>query len=129
MQTQRRLYSFVVWETASEAGYEVFAADDFDQGLSEAREYVRSLSGAVLSYALVYDGYLSLEGRRHDAIFLEVGESGNSQSQLFAQEYAPRTLFRGSHPIGKLKYLEPVKSLFMNVDPARSTNIATWANH
>lgn len=126
LQQKKRLYSFVVWESDTEDGYEIFEVDDYDEGLSRAREYVRQLSDGVSRYALVYDGYLKLDGRRQDAVYLEVGESGSPQAMLFVQAYARRTLLRRTFLVGDLTYLEPIKTLLWSHEPARSSGV--WAS-
>jgi hypothetical protein len=59
-------------------------AGDLEQGQQHAREHVRTATDAVRG-AIAYDGYLTLEGDRTDAIFVEADERGRGHALVFAQ--------------------------------------------
>lgn len=61
---------------------------DLEQGLSSAREAVAGAAGAVLG-AVAWDGYLTAEDRRMDAVFVEASERGEPESVVLAQRYVP----------------------------------------
>lgn len=43
----------------------------------------------IEAYAYAYDGYVTLEGERSDAVFVEGAERGTDKGVLFAQRYRP----------------------------------------
>jgi hypothetical protein len=49
-------------------------------------------------YAIAWDGYITLEGRKWDAILVEAGEAQEPRGVLFAQRYqaGAKKLFRRS---------------------------------
>lgn len=65
-------------------------AETLEEGLEAAREKVRQSTG--MQWALVaWDGYLTLDGTRTDAVFVEASDAGNSQSIILAQRYVAGT--------------------------------------
>lgn len=76
-----------------------FAADRIEEGTAIARSRLSSDHGADTA-AAAWDGYVTLEGARSDAIFVHVGERGADASYLFAQRYRPKALFRRFERIG-----------------------------
>ncbi|WP_091336873.1 hypothetical protein [Micromonospora rhizosphaerae] len=42
---------------------------------------------------LAWDGYLTLDGQRRDAVFVRAHEGGQPSAALFAQRYAPAAPF------------------------------------
>ena len=71
-------------------------ADDLAASLTMAQLQVASLRGKASMYAIAWDGYVTLEGVKTDAILVEAGEAGDPQAVLFCQRYGPlkRGLFR-----------------------------------
>ncbi len=65
---------------------------DMERGQEEARKHV-SDSGASTA-AVAWDGFLTVEGKRSDAVFVEAFEVGDSESVVLAQRYASSGLLR-----------------------------------
>lgn len=65
-----------------------FAATDMHQALSGAHAHLRQAGGLVRA-ALAYDGYVTVDGQRGDAVFVKAQERGREHSLLFAQRYRP----------------------------------------
>ena len=58
------------------------------QLVETARNVVAEGVGAAARlYALAYDGYLTTDGQRLDAAFVEAGERGQPEAVVFAQRY------------------------------------------
>lgn len=67
-----------------------FAAESLEEGLQGGRGLLASLSpeeGHMV--ALAYDGYLTREGVRSDAVFVEAQQRGMTASASIAQRYVP----------------------------------------
>lgn len=64
-----------------------FFAETLDDCLSQARQVVAAEADAVRA-AIAFDGYLTLEGRRADAIYVELHARDAAHGYLFAQRYA-----------------------------------------
>lgn len=48
------------------------------------------LGPSATAYAIAHDGYLTVEGRKWDAILVEAAERGADSAFLFAQCYRPK---------------------------------------
>jgi hypothetical protein len=76
-----------------------FAADRLEQGLEMARSHVAANRESVSKYAIAWDGYVTLGGKRTDAILVEAAERGDNRALLFCQRYrhVKRGLLRRTH--------------------------------
>jgi len=74
-----------------------FALERLEEGVEQAKASVNG-SSDVRMYAIAWDGFVTLEGKKWDAILVEAGESINKSGVLFAQRYAPakKGIFRKS---------------------------------
>jgi hypothetical protein len=76
-----------------------FAADSLEEGQANAREYVRAAANAV-RVAIAFDGYLTVEAERSDAVFVEAQERGKESGVILAQRYRPPSRLRRFATIG-----------------------------
>jgi hypothetical protein len=86
--------------TESEDGRELmrFAAETLEEGQAQARRHAKS-SGAE-RVALAFDGYLTVDDERSDAVFVEAHEQGAASSVVFAQRYRPASRLRKFSTVG-----------------------------
>jgi hypothetical protein len=82
-----------------------FVADKYGESVARAREHVACPSGSTERWALAYDGIVTLEGVRTDAIFVEAGKRGIYHRVIFAQRYQAGPDGRALRPIGNAAYL------------------------
>ena len=59
---------------------------DLEEGQQAARDKASQTPGAERA-AVAWDGYLTVEGTRTDAVFVEASERGDSESVILAQRY------------------------------------------
>lgn len=86
----------------------VYAADGIDEALTLARSDIRKRG--ALDYALGYDGRITFEGEKYDAIVIEAAERGMRFARQFAHRY-DRTDEPGKpRRIGRAIYLGEVES-------------------
>ncbi len=81
-----------------------------EEGQEEARRHVRAAADAQ-RVAIAYDGYLSVEGDRADAILVEAQERGMTTCVVFAQRYRPAKRFRAFESVGNAAFVGPGLSL------------------
>jgi hypothetical protein len=67
-----------------------FASATPEENQAAMREMVAQLDGGVTAYAMAYDGYMTFEGRRWDAVLSEAAERGAPSGVFFAQRYQPK---------------------------------------
>ena len=104
------LIPFALTETGDGRDLTRFATETLEEGQARARDHVRA-AGADRA-AIAYDGYLTVEGDRNDAIFVQAQERGESDSVLFAQRYRPGGRFKKFTTIGNAAFVERGESLF-----------------
>jgi hypothetical protein len=63
--------------------------DDPATAIPQARQHVASVHPS--QWAIAFDGYVTMEGRRTDAIVVEAGEAASEYVVRFAQRYSPAT--------------------------------------
>ena len=104
------LIPFALTETSDGRDLSRFATETLEEGQARARDHVRA-AGADRA-AIAYDGYLTVEGDRNDAIFVEAQERGEGYSVMFAQRYRPGGRFKKFTTIGNAAFVERGESLF-----------------
>jgi hypothetical protein len=65
-----------------------FVAADPAVGLAQARRILAELGAEAISVALAWDGYVTRDGARSEAVFVEAYEIGRPAGVLIAQPYA-----------------------------------------
>lgn len=83
-------------DTKGEKALHRFVTDRLEDGVAQARAHVDRNIDGLLMYAIAWDGYVTLDGARTDAIFVEAGDREQPIGVLFCQRYRPpkKTLFR-----------------------------------
>jgi hypothetical protein len=99
------LVPFAVVEDESGRDLTRFAAETLEEGQANAREHVRAARDAV-RVAIAYDGYLTVEGERSDAVFVEAQERGRPLGVVLAQRYRPGGRLRKFATIGNPALVE-----------------------
>jgi hypothetical protein len=61
--------------------------ETLEESQEHARAHARAADPATTLIALAYDGYLTLDDTRRDAIFVQVQSAGTATSELYAQQY------------------------------------------
>ena len=75
-------------------------AGDLEEGQQRARDAVKAATNATRA-AVAWDGYLTHEGTRTDAVFSEASEIGDPESVVLAQRYEVVGRLRKSvRPVG-----------------------------
>ncbi len=64
-----------------------FAAETLEAGQEHAREFMRHVTPETTAVAMAYDGYLTVDGARRDAVFVAAQAAGTNRSDLYAQQY------------------------------------------
>jgi hypothetical protein len=64
-----------------------FVTERLEDGLKHAREYVDVNQDKLDMYAIAWDGYVTIDDERTDAVFVEAGERNDSLGVIFCQRY------------------------------------------
>jgi hypothetical protein len=96
---------FIIFEEEDGKSHliDVQSADDvIDPRLVEdARQFVSNDLVDALRYAIAYDGYLTLDGAKCDAAFVEAGERGEPKAFVLAQRYRLKKRKKGFEKVGR----------------------------
>jgi hypothetical protein len=99
------LVPFVLTEDKRGRVLRHFTGDELENALEQAYDFVRQGGSDFDRMVVVYDGYLTVEGHRTDAIYALGYVPGMSETFLFAQRYsagAPGQIFS---TLGNAAYL------------------------
>ena len=66
-----------------------FVTNRLEDGVEKAKSSITPSQGLSM-YAIAWDGFVTLEGRKWDAILVEAGESSDEFGVLFSQRYVRR---------------------------------------
>ena len=97
------LIPFVLRAEGNEVQLHRFPATTLEGGEKHARAYARQVGPNTSVVALAYDGYLTIDGDRRDAIFVAVQAVGTGSSDLYAQPYEFRA--DGAVELGNVKHI------------------------
>jgi hypothetical protein len=82
------------------------------QLVESARSIVSESVGATaLRYAVAFDGYLTVDGERSDAAFVEAGERGQAEAVVFAQRYRVKKRSRKVERVGRPTLVQQARQL------------------
>jgi hypothetical protein len=107
-------FVFFVDESGQSHTVAVRIAGDADGSeiVEAARNLVsQGIGEAAYLYALAYDGYLTTDGERFDAVFIEAGERGQSEAVLIAQRYRMKKRSKRVELIGRPTIIDSVDML------------------
>jgi hypothetical protein len=94
------LIPFVIVEQDGKRELHRYAAEMLEDCERQAREAVASLPPSVTAYAFAYDGFITVQGTKFDAILVEASERGRPAGVRMAQRYTPKAGSRDFQPIG-----------------------------
>ena len=87
-----------------------YMADRLEEGVAQARLAVSQLPSDVTAYAIAYDGYITIEGTKYDAILVEASERGRPRAVVLAQRYVPKTEHQSFQRVGNAALLREEES-------------------
>lgn len=106
------LIPFVVVENVQGRRLARFAAATLEEGVAQARNHLATADhGDARRLAVAYDGYLSIDGGRWDAVYIEAQDTGTAQAFVFPQRYKPKARLRKFRSVGDAVSLGAVDPL------------------
>src|SRR5258706_8641614 len=94
------LIPFVIFEQDGKRELHRYAAERLEDCERQAREAVATLPPSVTAYALAYDGFITVQGTKFDAILVEASERGRPAGVRMAQRYIPKEHPRDFQTVG-----------------------------
>lgn len=82
------LIPFVMMQTnGGERRLERFVTERLEEGVERAKRYVDEHASDIAMYAVAWDGYVTLDGAKADAVFVEAGTAAKAEAKLLCQRY------------------------------------------
>src|SRR5262249_14591317 len=94
------LIPFVIIEQDGKRELHRFATDRLEHAQQRARDFIAALPQNTGAYAMAYDGYITIEGVKFDAILVEASERGRPAAVRMAQRYAPKRFLKSFQTVG-----------------------------
>lgn len=92
-------------------GIHRFVTERIEEGVERAREMAAQVAAGGTPVVIAYDGFLTAEGKRTDAILVCAAAAGRGPAHIFAQRYIAKR--RGKvEPVGNPGYLGSRDGLF-----------------
>jgi hypothetical protein len=91
-------------ETRGERRLARFALDTLEDSVAAAFDHAHSRLGTSDRVAVAYDGFLTADSKRREAVLVRAAESTDLVSHIFAQRY-DRQANRGARRSGNVAYL------------------------
>lgn len=92
------LVPFVMLDRAGQLGIERFAAETLEESLEKAKDFARAQLHTCDKLVVVFDGYITIEGDRSDALYGHAFERGAAEGSKFALRYKRSGLRRRNKP-------------------------------
>ena len=105
------LIPFVAFEQDGKRELHRFATQRLEEGQQRAREAIAAFPPSVTAYALAYDGYITVQGAKFDAILVEASERGRPAGVRMAQRYIPKKFLRSFQTVGNPALLGECETL------------------
>lgn len=83
----------------TENNLERFLGTTLEESLREAEKYLSSFKDGKM-LALVYDGYVTIENLKYEAIFVKAFDTNQTEGILIAQRYKPKKFLRKFEILG-----------------------------
>ena len=94
----------------------VFAIETTEEALIQARHYLANNANSFLRYALTWDGYVTTDSNKQDAIFVEAGEASTPDGYIIAQKYVKQGFIdKKVKCIGNAFIVEEITSLVFHL--------------
>lgn len=99
-------------EADGKRGLERFVAQPCEQAVAKAREAASKLPPQVIRYAIPYDGFTTVDGKKFDAGIVHGADRTAGKACLLAQRYTPKSPVQPTQPIGNAVFLGREPALF-----------------
>jgi len=109
------LIPFVITlNTIGEKNLHRFVHEMMEESVAAAKEHINNSKNELNAYAIAWDGFLTVDGQKWDAVLIEAGEAKSEKGALLAQRYEKKGLFKKvNKPVGNPALIEePTSRVF-----------------
>src|SRR5437660_10370696 len=84
-----------------------FVTERLEEGVERAKQFVAQNKDSVARYAITWDGFITVQGRKWDAILVEAGDRFQETGYLMCQRYEKKGLLNKKNvPCGNPALIE-----------------------
>ncbi|WKX76269.1 hypothetical protein [Zobellia laminariae] len=105
------LIPFVMIKTGEQMNMSRFMEETLEEGLAQAKKYIVELDEKPELAIIVYDGLITENGKKHDAILVNGYEKNDSKGYCFAQKYKPKKMLSPFKEIGNTVIVNQFESI------------------
>jgi hypothetical protein len=105
IQKQGKLLPFTLMRENEKWDMAMYMGEQAPKLVQKAQAAIRAKIGKIDMYVLAFDGYVTIDGKKGDAVVIEAGEEGKPYAYMFAQRYRPPDAGKALEKQGNLAYL------------------------
>lgn len=94
------LIPFVLTQTGSERKLQRFVTEKYEDGPLEAERYLKDLTIKPDKALVAFDGFITIDGQRSDAIIVKCYDKFEDEGLILAQRYTSKKDNNGIEPTG-----------------------------
>ena len=106
------LVPFAMSNTQGKASLNRFVAEPYEKAIAETKASIAKLPPQANLYAIAYDGFITVGGKKYDAIIVHGAERGNGKAYLLAQRYIPAKEGKPLETVGNPDFVGREDALF-----------------
>jgi len=105
------LIPFVLTETNGEIELKRFVAETYEECVDQAKQHIIELVEKPDLAIIAYDGMITAEGKKYDAIMVDGYEKTDSKGYCFAQRYKPKKFLSRFKKIGNAAFIDEFENI------------------
>ncbi len=106
------LVPFAISDTQGQRNLDRFVAEPYEKAVAETKASIAKLPPQADLYAIAYDGFVTVGGKKYDAIIVHGAERGKGKAYLLAQRYIPAKNGKRLETVGNPAFIGREESLF-----------------
>jgi hypothetical protein len=96
------LIPFSISETVTEEKtLKRYIADRLEESVEQGKKAIEASKDTILRYAMAWDGFVTIEGKKWDAIVVEAGDKVSETAIVICQRYQDKEIIGNPALIGK----------------------------
>lgn len=105
------LIPFVMTKINEEIAMQRFMAETLEECVAQAKKYLIELTEKPDFAIMAYDGMITIEGTKFDAIMVDGYEKTASKGYCFAQRYKPKKFLSRFNEIGNAAFIDEFENI------------------
>lgn len=107
------LIPFVMTITEGKKELKRFVTEEYKAGIESAEEHLKLLSSKPDFALLAFNGYITWENKKYDAIIVRAFDKKEKEGYTFSQRYVPKVSGQGIEPIGNSAFIGNEPSILL----------------